>query len=153
MNEDRRITSKIRLSDFFFRSDIVQKNDNYDSFTRGMLTQRSQSQDQFFTEEVGTKRQRGIHSLGKNKINVLKKKKTYYTRIVLSLFLFAQVSEFLFRIPNKTEGTDLVSLDLERGRDFGLPPYNKFRQLCGLSQATTFDDFTDQISKKVSISV
>ncbi|VVC25042.1 Hypothetical protein CINCED_3A001808 [Cinara cedri] len=109
MNEARRVTSRIRLSDFYFKTDIVQRNDNFDAFTRGLLTQRAQEQDQFFTEEV---------------------------------------SEFLFRVPNKTEGLDLVSLDLERGRDFGLPSYNKFRQLCGLNEAKTFDDLTDQISKK-----
>lgn len=64
--------------------------------------------------------------------------------------LLIQVSEYLFRDPNKTEGFDLVSFDLERGRDFGEPSYNKFRQLCGLSEAKTFDDFTDQITKKVN---
>jgi len=44
----------------------------------------------------------------------------------------------------------LISLDLERGRDFGEPSYNRFRQLCGLNQAKTFNDFTDQMNKKVN---
>ncbi|XP_015374037.1 PREDICTED: peroxidase-like [Diuraphis noxia] len=109
INEARKVTSKIRLSDFFLRTDIVQRGDNYDSFTRGLLSQISQEQDQYFTSEV---------------------------------------SEYLFRVPNKTEGFDLPSFDIARGRDFGEPSYNKFRQLCGLSEAKTFDDFTDQISKK-----
>lgn len=52
VNEARKVTSKIRLSDFYLRSDIVQRKDNYDSFTRGLLTQPPQGQDQFFTEEV-----------------------------------------------------------------------------------------------------
>lgn len=52
MNEARKVTSRIRLSDFFLRSDIVQRKDNYDSFTRGLLSQHAQSQDQFFTVEV-----------------------------------------------------------------------------------------------------
>lgn len=51
-NEARRVTKKIRLSDFFQRIDIVQKNDNYDSFYRGLLTQNANEQDQYFTEEV-----------------------------------------------------------------------------------------------------
>jgi len=46
----------------------------------------------------------------------------------------------------------LVSFDIARGRDFGIPSYNKLRQLCGLSEAKNFDDFTDQISKKVNTS-
>jgi len=44
--------SRLRLSDFFLRSDVVQSKDNYDSFIRGMLTQHAQGQDQFFTTEV-----------------------------------------------------------------------------------------------------
>lgn len=52
VNEARRVTSTIRLSDFFSRVDIVQRNENYDSFIRGLLTQQSQGQDQYFTAEV-----------------------------------------------------------------------------------------------------
>lgn len=52
LSETRKFTSKIRLSDFFLRSDIVQRGDNYDSFTRGLLGQTAQEQDQYFTPEV-----------------------------------------------------------------------------------------------------
>jgi len=41
---------------------------------------------------------------------------------------------------------------MARGRDFGEPPYNKFRKLCGLSEAKTFDSLIDQMDKKVNIS-
>lgn len=44
--------SKIRLGDFYFKPDIVQRQGNYDSFIRGLLTQHSQEVDQYFTEEV-----------------------------------------------------------------------------------------------------
>lgn len=52
VDEDRKVTSKIRLRDYFFKPDIVQEKDNYDSFTRGLLTQHSQEQDEYYTEEV-----------------------------------------------------------------------------------------------------
>jgi len=52
VNEARKVTGKIRLSDFFQRIDIVQNKNNYDSFYRGLLTQSSQEQDQYVTEEV-----------------------------------------------------------------------------------------------------
>jgi hypothetical protein len=54
VSEARKITSKIRLSDYFFKPDIVQKQDNYDSFIRGLLKQKAQEVDQYFTEEVYT---------------------------------------------------------------------------------------------------
>lgn len=75
-------------------------------------------------------------------------KKYYYQQKYVNCLI--QITEFLFRSPNKTDGVDLITLDLERGRDFGIPSYNKFRQLCGLKAARSFGDFIDQISKKVN---
>ncbi|XP_050538281.1 peroxidase-like isoform X5 [Daktulosphaira vitifoliae] len=52
MNEFRKTTSSLQLSDVFFKSDLVQENDNFDSITRGMITQHAQGQDQFFTSQI-----------------------------------------------------------------------------------------------------
>jgi len=60
VSEARKTVSTIRLSDSFFNIDIVQRKDNYDSLTRGMLTQSTQKQDQFFTDEVLLKTDREI---------------------------------------------------------------------------------------------
>lgn len=57
----------------------------------------------------------------------------------------------VFEIPNlgTYSGFDLLSYDIQRGRDNGLPPYNKMRQLCGLKKAIRFDDLSDLISLQV----
>lgn len=47
-------------------------------------------------------------------------------------------------------GVDLLSYDIQRGRDTGLPPYNKMRELCGLPVAESFDDLVDVIPSDVS---
>jgi len=52
VDEFGNVTSKIRLRDYYFIPEIVQKEDNYDHFSRGLLTQNAQDQDQYYTEEV-----------------------------------------------------------------------------------------------------
>ncbi|XP_068626345.1 peroxidase [Battus philenor] len=51
-------------------------------------------------------------------------------------------------------GLDLISLNIQRGRDHGLPPYPAWRELCGLSRPQTFDDlksiFDEQSLSRIS---
>ncbi|BFZ09116.1 hypothetical protein BsWGS_12155 [Bradybaena similaris] len=52
------------------------------------------------------------------------------------------ISLHLFE-PNSTspgKGLDLVSLNIQRGRDHGLPPYTKWRHFCGLRPLYGFND-------------
>lgn len=51
------------------------------------------------------------------------------------------VTRFLFE-PAKGpgRGLDLVALNIQRGRDHGVPPYYKLRRLCGLRPVTSFND-------------
>lgn len=46
-------------------------------------------------------------------------------------------------------GMDLVALNIQRGRDHGLPGYNAFREVCGYGRVTSFDRLTDLIPLKI----
>lgn len=41
--------------------------------------------------------------------------------------------------------TDLGTINIQRGRDHGLPSYMDFRRMCGLSTASTFDGLSREI--------
>lgn len=45
---------------------------------------------------------------------------------------------------------DLLSIDIQRGRDAGVPTYNTVRELCGFPKAISFEDFSDFLSISVS---
>ncbi|VVC24327.1 Haem peroxidase,Haem peroxidase, animal type [Cinara cedri] len=59
------------------------------------------------------------------------------------------ISNYLFRfnMPDFT-GQDLLSIDIQRGRDVGLPIYNQVRPICGIPRANSFDDLLDLIPFK-----
>jgi len=63
-----------------------------------------------------------------------------------------KISNIVIQSPKiNTTGFDLLSYDIQRGRDVGLPPYTKIRKLCGLSLPKSFDDLSDYIPSAVSI--
>lgn len=44
---------------------------------------------------------------------------------------------------------DLIALNLARGREHGLQPYNEYRRLCNLTFARTFDDLSREIPPNI----
>lgn len=55
-----------------------------------------------------------------------------------------ELTNHLFQDTNSSFGMDLVTINIQRGRDHGIPGYNFFRQACGLSKLTSFRQL-DQI--------
>ena len=59
--------------------------------------------------------------------------------------VFAEdIVNHLFENPDKPgSGSDLVALNIQRGRDHGIPGYNALRELCGKPKANNFDELSD----------
>ncbi|KYM82461.1 Chorion peroxidase [Atta colombica] len=51
-----------------------------------------------------------------------------------------EVTNHLFKKVGAKFGLDLVSFNMQRGREFGIPSYMEFRKYCGLPDANTFDE-------------
>lgn len=56
-----------------------------------------------------------------------------------------QISNHLFRPFGAASGLDLVAINIQRGRDHGLPGYNKFRSSCGLSPITSWGQMRNEM--------
>ena len=62
----------------------------------------------------------------------------------------AEIRSYLFK-RGKVYGGDLKAIDVQRGRDHGLPSYNDLRNFCGLPRASKWEDFSDHIPLAVNI--
>ncbi|KAF0289714.1 Peroxidasin [Amphibalanus amphitrite] len=61
-----------------------------------------------------------------------------------------EVTKHLFEESGRPfSGLDLVSLNIQRARDHGIPAYNDYRAICNLKKASTFDDLSREIPRKL----
>lgn len=70
----------------------------------------------------------------------------------LDQFVTGEITNHLFenvKVPHS--GQDLPALNIQRGRDHGIPSYNSFRARCGLRRANTWEDLTRELSPEVIV--
>jgi peroxidase len=58
--------------------------------------------------------------------------------------LNSDLTERLFSAAHSV-ALDLAAINIQRGRDHGLPGYNEYRRLCNLTVAETFNDLRREI--------
>lgn len=116
------IASK-RLSDLIRRPYDLYRAGVFDEYLMGLMNQVAQAMDDSITQEV---------------TNHLFKKEG--ARLVYKPF-----TSGLFDVHNQNVvcfsfGMDLVSFNMQRGREFGIPGYMEFRKFCGLPTSHSWEE-------------
>ncbi|XP_037073970.1 eosinophil peroxidase-like [Pollicipes pollicipes] len=61
-----------------------------------------------------------------------------------------EVTNHLFQMPEHRFGMDLAAINMQRGREHGLPSYNGFREFCGLPRVTDFFELNTVMSNNTA---
>ena len=59
-----------------------------------------------------------------------------------------EVQNHLFQEPGKKFGLDLAALNVQRGREHGVPSYNRWREWCGLPTFRAFEEMLGVMKNK-----
>jgi len=61
----------------------------------------------------------------------------------------SELTEHLFQQDHEKFGLDLVSLNIQRGRDHGLAPYTRWRELCKLPPVKSWRELAQIFPKTI----
>ncbi|XP_046806470.1 uncharacterized protein LOC111676439 [Lucilia cuprina] len=60
-------------------------------------------------------------------------------------FITPELTNHLFQTPGFPFGLDLAAINIQRGRDHGIPPYTHWRVPCGLTPINNWDEFANVV--------
>ncbi|XP_039969015.1 uncharacterized protein LOC120780837 [Bactrocera tryoni] len=60
-------------------------------------------------------------------------------------FITPELTNHLFQTPGFPFGLDLAAINIQRGRDHGVPPYTSWRVPCGLTPINSWEDFANVV--------
>lgn len=124
-------TAAFRVGHTMLSSDIFRLQENGDESAFGHLSLR----DAFFRPDI-IMTQGGIDE-------TLRGLSSSYSQAIDSSVI-DDVRNFLFGPPG-AGGFDLVSLNIQRGRDHGIPDFNDVREAYGLARLNSFSDLTSDV--------
>ena len=124
------------MTNYFNNAAVVYTNLTFlDSVIRGLVTQPSQTVDHFVTDQLWLQ--------------------LFKYNYFIQPFMWYEIDFLLCRILNisgpPAGAFDIVALNIQRGRDHGLPSYNKYRQLCGFpALVDPINNTTLNINRKIT---
>ena len=132
VSEDGTCYYRMNLRDWFKNSHSLIQRGVLDGLIRGMVNRNSMLVDRFFSTDVDINNFLAV---------------TFWP--VLMDVYFLQLTNFVLKEQDKPYGLDLVSLNIQRSRDHGLPSYNDYRSLFGLAKVNSFGELNDSFSSEV----
>lgn len=127
---DDQIDTSFALSDYFFNASLLAQPGFIDNAMRGLTKQMPNQINPSYTKELT--------------FRLFK----YYQMLLIGTSTVI-LRSWQKKRGSKPFGLDLVALNIQRGREHGIPDYNTMRVKCGLPKANDFDDLAGEINSTV----